>query len=161
VCALGPDLAGCGSSSRMPDAMPDASGVPHTITLHVPLEDTLALLAFRDGVDAPWQTPTATAPRRYEIVVHGPYTVDSLCASGATLQQSFTPDDTADVAVACLLGSPQPAGSHVTGSLVQAGTIAIRRTGQIVAAAGLQFDLVVPDGTYDVIARTLSVVAEM
>jgi hypothetical protein len=142
-------LAGaCGSAG---------DGGPVTATIHVHTGDPPALFAFRDGASAPWQTPAATAPGQYEIGVHGPYTVAAVCVSGesaATRERSLTPEDPTDVDLSCLLAPPSP-DSHVTGTTVNLpfGHVEIGHAIGSVTTAAPGFDIVVPDGTYDVIAR--------
>jgi hypothetical protein len=126
-----------------------------TITVHTGAPP--ALIAFRDGADAPWQTPMATAPGLYEITVHGAYTVAAVCVSGesaATRARSLTPEDPTDVDLSCLL-EPSSPESHVTGTTVNLtfGSVEIGHALGTITTAAPQFDLVVPDGTYDVIAR--------
>ena len=148
VCAC---LAGCG----------DARSTAHPITLRLKSTTDLALIAFRDGTDAPWQTPVATVPGRYEFAVHGPYAVEDVCIVAdnvTTLELLRTPDDPSDLDVSCLFSSTPPALSHVTGSMGTQGLAEIAAAYMPVGTDGA-FDLMVPDGTYDLIARTPSPVS--
>lgn len=166
ACSAGVVLAGCGGGSHAstgspdasPDAPPDASAQTVTLRLALPAQlPNLTLIAFRDGLDAPWQMPTVTGAGSYEIAVHGPYTVENVCAvpgSALTLEQSRTLDDPRELTLLCLnsVTAPAPALSHVTGSMGSRGVISVGFQ-QVVTPDG-QFDVQVPDGTYDVIART-------
>jgi hypothetical protein len=154
ACGACVTLAACGGGS-------DAGPTAQTITIHLSSTTNLALIAFRDGPNAPWQTPTATAPGRYEIAVHGPYTVEHVCAVSdfaLTLELLRTPDDPHDLELPCLgSGSaPAPALSHVTGSMGTFGFISVGPKQALTGADG-QFDVQITDGTYDVIARSPSV----
>lgn len=164
-------LAACGGGSHSdmggpPDSMPDGP-TGQTIVLRLDSTDSLRLIAFRDGPTAPWQTPAATAPGRYEFVAHGPYTVLDTCAvsgtaTATTQEVSRTLDDPTDVQMSCPIietGPPPVPLSHVTGSMTPSGTIEIGPLGAQVSASG-QFDVAVDDGTYEVIARTPSPVAD-
>jgi hypothetical protein len=53
----------------------DGTAPPRTVTITIrPLasESSFPLLAFRDGIDAAWQTLNPTGGGRYQIIVHGP-----------------------------------------------------------------------------------------
>lgn len=134
-----------------------------TITVHTGAPPVL--IFFRDGVDAPWQKPLATQPDQFEFVVHGPYTVEAVCTIGesaAAQARSLTPEDPTDVDLSCLLAPSSPQ-SHVTGTTANLtfGSVEIGHAIGMVTAAAPRFDLVVPDGTYDVIARLQSGSAAM
>lgn len=162
ACGTG-SHGGTGSTSGPPDGMPDAD--PLTVTIRLTSTADLQLIAFRDGPGAPWQTPVPTQPGRYEIAVHGPYTVLDVCTAPgevATFERSRTLDDPHDLDMSCLVRSPR--GSHVTGSItpVQGGGIfPIIYIGAVsgTPAANGQFDVQVVDGTYDLVAWTLSLSA--
>lgn len=169
ACAL---IAACGGgshgSSSPPDGMLDGMPVGDAPNITVRLTSTadLKLIAFRDGPSAPWQTPVATQPGRYEIAVHGPYTVLDVCTAPGQVvafEESRTLDDNRDLDMSCLVTSPR--GSHVTGSMTPlpaAGIsplIRIGPAGGFTAADG-RFDIRVVDGTYDLVARTQSTDAD-
>jgi hypothetical protein len=138
-----------------PDGPP---GAPATITLHPP-EDlpNLKLIAFRDGPDEPWQMPTATGAGSYEITVHGPYTVEHVCAAPSfawTFAVSRTPDDPHDLDLRCLSSgaAPMPDLSSVEGSVTTPAVVSVGNASSL--ASDRSFDVLIPDGTYDLIART-------
>lgn len=145
-----------GSPDGPPHRPPD--GPPTTITLHPP-EDlpNLKLIAFRDGPDEPWQMPTAPGAGSYEITVHGPYTVEHVCAAGSfalTFAVSRTPDDPHDLDLRCLSSgdAPVPDLSSVEGAVTTPAVVSVGYSTTLFPR--LSFDLGVPDGTYDLIART-------
>lgn len=146
VCATFWVVTACGVSS------PSGPGQKVTIaTTAAP-----ALIAFRDGVDAPWQTPVAADVGRYEIEVHGPYTVEDVCTYAnyvTILEIARTPDDPRDLEMMCF-AEPAPL-SHVTGTMVQRGLVCLGPTcADANALANWQFDLATGDGTFDLLART-------
>ena len=151
--------------SGPPDGMPDGpDAAASTITVSVTSTADLRLIAFRDGPSAPWQTPAATAPGRYQFMVHGPYTVLDVCAAQETVVEfarSRTPDDPREFVMSCLTPSP-PQGSHVTGSItLLPGTAESTHVhiGPSAISSPMPdgtFDVEVGDGTYDLTVRTLS-----
>lgn len=145
-----------GSPDGPPHRPPD--GPPTTITLHPPEDlQNLKLIAFRDGPDEPWQMPTATGAGSYEITVHGPYTVEHVCAAGSfawTFAVSRTPDDPHDLDLRCLSSgdAPVPDQSLVQGAVTTPAVVSVGNFTTL--SPVLSFDFGVPNGTYDVIART-------
>jgi hypothetical protein len=134
-----------------------SNNAPSTPSQKVTIATTTApaLIAFRDGVDAPWQTPVAADVGRYEIEVHGPYTVEDVCAdanSVVILELARTPDDPRDLKMMCSAGPPPL--SHVTGTMVQRGDVSLGTAFAYGALANWPFDLAIGDGTFDLMART-------
>jgi hypothetical protein len=143
-------LVACGDNPTTPDA-----SSPQIATLHITADKALALVVFRDGVDAMWQPATMKTPTSFEAVVHGPYVVAMVCEGDfdtfITRQIGRTTDDSPDLDAIC--GAP-PANRTVTGHMVQSGWVTFGPDGQGDGRASWNFQLSVPDGRYDLIALT-------
>jgi hypothetical protein len=145
-------FAACGDDGS---AVPDAPSGPTMISItsdHVP-----ALVAFRDGIDAAWQSASMKSPTSFEIEVNGPYMVTVVCedpTNGGTYiwQAARTPEDAHDVALECVL--TLPSGHAVTGHMVQAGSVYLAESIDTRDYADWDFQLVAPNGTYDLVAVT-------
>jgi hypothetical protein len=131
---------------------------PATVTITIaptPSTVNVSLVAFRDGLDGAWQPATATAAGRYEITVHGPYTVADVCVTESavfTRETSRTMDDLHELDLSCeiLYLYDQPT-SPVLGTMAQAGYVLLgNRLG--FTFAGDLFEIDSPDGTYDLVA---------
>src|SRR5215467_11320791 len=71
-------VVACGSNPRgTPDGAPPDMAPATTITITT--GRPAALVAFRDGGTAPWQTATMKTPTSFEVQVHGPYLVSVVC----------------------------------------------------------------------------------
>ncbi|HWO23951.1 MAG TPA: hypothetical protein VNO30_34650 [Kofleriaceae bacterium] len=116
------------------------SGPPAKIT--VSTTRTPELIAFRDGPDADWHVPAATAPGTYELEVHGPYVVTVVCDDGrrvGTRQIARTPDDERELAMPCGQALTNPV--TVTGTMVQPGAVALGRQQAMSSSPGWQIRL--------------------
>ena len=136
-------LAACGD---------DAPKVEPT-TITISSDKAPALVAFRDGLDADWQAATMKTATSYEAVVHGPYVVTVACegaAELATTQIARTPDDEHAIAVSCEVAAP--ATHAITGHMAEAGRIQMGAAHATSTTAGWDFNMAVPNGTYDLMA---------
>src|SRR5262249_19755653 len=114
-----------------------------------------ALVAFRDGIDGAWQTATMKTPTSFEAVIHGPYLVSVACEAAdevATWQVGRTPDDEHTLNVRCDFAAPR---THArTGHMAPAGCVQLGEAFAPSATADWDFNMAVPNGTYDLLART-------
>lgn len=147
-------LAGCGT---------DTAGPP-LITIRS--DQAPALVAFRDGIDAPWQTATRKTPTTFEAEVHGPYLVTVVCEDpttgrSRTLQVARTPDDARYLALSCGLTAPgePPSEQVVTGHMVQAGLVQLGSSRATSDVADWDFQLSASNRSYDLIAATAERIA--
>lgn len=148
-------FAACGGSGD--DSKPDApAGESFTITVQT--DTPPALLALRDGPDAPWQA-VPIAGGTYELAAHGPYTVALVCDFPSTEfpgvidieQYQRTPDDDRTIASTC---KPQNANDgNVTGHMVQAGRVSVAfGFGEQSAVPAWDFDIPVASGAHQLVA---------
>jgi hypothetical protein len=147
-------LAACGDNGT---SGPDAPVAPPTITIMS--DPAPALVAFRDGLDAPWQPATMKTPTSFTAEVHGPYVVTVVCEDPATgrsrtLQVARTPDDANNLALPCDLPAMTPSGYAVTGHMVQAGFVQLGSSSDTSEDADWDFQLSAANGSYDLIATT-------
>jgi len=158
---------GCGGNSastpdaQSVDAAPDEPDATPEVKITIRAFGTPpALIAYRDGLDGEWQTPAATSTG-YEMIVHGPYIVSYTCDDGqdhiATSQIGRTPDDDRDPFVQC--GLIVRTLVHVTGQMVQPGTVTVGHTSASSRTPNWSFDVSVEPGTHDVFAVTADRVA--
>lgn len=129
---------------------------PEPVTIAIASDNAPALVAFRDGLDGDWQTATMKTPTSFEAVVHGPYVISIACedlATGnfSTRQVARTPEDARDVLLQC--AAPAPSPHAVTGHMVQAGRVQLGGASDTSDTADWDFDLDVPSGTYDLMAK--------
>lgn len=142
-------VLGCGGSETH-------QGAPVTVTITSPVAP--ALVAFRDGFDADWQPATPTSNSTFEVVVHGPYIVAVVCTGTgsdgvsrtSTAHTAQTPDDPRQI-TGCVATPPT---HKVTGHMVQAGAIQLGEAGARSTVADWNFEIAVPDGTFDLVATT-------
>lgn len=141
--------AGCGT---------DIAGPP-LITIRS--DQPPALIAFRDGIDAPWQTATMATPTTFETEVHGPYLVTVVCEDPTTgrswtLQVARVPDDARYLPLSCDLTAPSelPSEPVITGHMVQAGLVQLGSSSDTSDVADWNFQLSAPNMLYDLIAAT-------
>jgi hypothetical protein len=140
-------LAACGGTS----------GSSSPTTIHV-TTTALApeLVAFRDGIEGPWQTATMKTPTSFELVVHHPYVVAVVCRESTvdpvTLSQiARSPEESHDVSVRCgSLDEPH----RVTGHMVQVGQLTMGSTTTISKLPEWDFSFEAVPGSYDLVART-------
>lgn len=128
-------------------------GAPAGVT--VSTERTPALIAYRDGLDAEWRTPAATATGAYAFDVHGPYVVTVVCeeqGNVTTLQLARTPDDERELALPCRVWSPDPIS--VIGAMRQPGTVALGKWLTMSSQADWTFDLTTTTAPHDLIASS-------
>jgi hypothetical protein len=159
-------LPACGDNVAGP-VEPPADGSPSASTIRISVDAAPALVAFRDGLDAPWQPVTMTTPTSFEIEVHGPYVVTVVCEDLATgrsktLQVAGTPDDANTFKqLSCGLTAPsEPQSEHaITGHMVQAGYVHLGSSSDTSEDANWDFQLSAADGTYDLIAVTTDRIA--
>lgn len=150
-------LVACGDDHpATPDGPP-----PEGTTIAITTGQPAALVAFRDGVDGPWQSATMKTPTSFEAQVHGPYMVSVVCDdvttnpdgsfhSWDTRQAGRTLDDPHEYA-ACDV----PANGHaITGHMVQAGTVILGNSSATSSTGNWDFKLSAANGTYDLIATT-------
>lgn len=136
-------------------------GPPVTIT--ITSNQAPALVAFRDGIEGAWQTAAMKLPTTFEAEVHGPYVVAVVCedlAAGTvtTRQVGRSLDDDREVALPCTFPADPP-GRALTGHMVQAGRVQIAGATRTSTVADWDFSLSVPDGTFDLLARTTDRIA--
>lgn len=147
-------VVGCGT---------DTAGPP---LITIKSDQAPALVAFRDGIDAPWQTATMKTPTTFEAEVHGPYLVTAVCEDpttgrSRTLQVARTPDDSHYLALSCDVTAPgEPEGEHmITGHMVQAGFVQLGSSSDASDVADWGFQLSAPSRWYDLIAVTAERIA--
>lgn len=130
-----------------PDAPPSAT------TIHITAAMPPALVVFRDGVAAAWQPATMKTPTSFEAEVHGPYIVAAVCDAFdgifVTRQIGRTVDDPHDIDLIC---GESGNNRKVTGHMVQAGQVTLGPAAEGSGAGNWDFELHVPDGTYDLFA---------
>jgi hypothetical protein len=160
---LGTGCSGTGSNTSdaqpvdaAPDAAPDATAiVPGPLITIRALGTPPALIAYRDGLTAAWQTP-ATTSTGYEMMVHGPYIASSTCDDRrdniTTFQIARTPDDDRTLSIQCGLAIGPLV--HVTGQMVQPGEVTVGHTASSSSTPNWSFDIPVEPGTHDVFAMT-------
>jgi hypothetical protein len=133
-CALfSVSLLACGKSHS---ARPDASQIPGDGTndgttqasVEIDIDHSPVLVAFRDGLDQPWQAATMMSPTRYTIDVHGPYVVavvtdDSTDPTSHYYSTRWTAQTPGDDHTINILTGAASSGSHVTGQMVQPGRV--------------------------------------
>jgi len=141
--------SGCDDTDSPPvDTTP---GVTITIATVTPA----ALVAFRDGLDGPWQAASMKSPSMFEAEVHGPYVVTIVCQDPSrglysTFQLANTPDD--DRALMQTCDYTFPTRVPVTGHMVQAGRVQIEDALRTSSTADWDFNLSVLGGTHDLMA---------
>lgn len=143
---LSSSLAGC--TDPEPPAEP--------VTIAIASDKAPALVAFRDGLDGDWQTATMKTPTSFEAVVHGPYVITIACedlATGnfTTRQVARTPEDAHDLMLRC--DAAAPTTHAITGHMAQAGRVQLGGASDASETADWDFDLAVPAGTYDLMAK--------
>ena len=145
----------CGGGS---DATTD-SAAPDTVTVSY-AGPPLAFAAYRDG-QGPWLAPQLVGPATYTLHVTADYQLVVTCIGidlfGNSLTTSmlleYTLADGPELSVTCDGAPPPPATVHVTGTMIQQGTVSILDTSQSshgTAPWSYAFD--VPVGTYDLYA---------
>jgi hypothetical protein len=145
ACATFTSIVGCA------DEEPLVPGERVVVTTGV----APALFAFRDGVDAPWQTPAATGAGRFEIEVRGPYTVAVVCVDAMiaeTMGRSRTLDDAREMDMPCRRPAPTP--FVVTGTVLQAGWVGLGIAQDFDLLDSWSFSIPAVAGTYDLVAMT-------
>jgi hypothetical protein len=143
---LSNSLAGC----------TDSEPTSEPVTIAIASDKAPALVAFRDGLDGDWQTATMKTPTSFEAVVHGPYVITVACEDLATGQFSTrqiarTPEDAHDVMLRCDAAAPTP--HAITGHMAQAGRVQLGGASDASETADWDFELAVPAGTYDLMAK--------
>lgn len=157
-------LAACGgcSSSATPDGSAQDALDPAAITITITSDKALALVAFREGLDGPWQPAAMKTPTVHEAHVHGPYVVAAVCEDPGSLefqtfQEARTPDDERTIMIECLRpGSPR---HPVTGRMVQAGRVRMADGFDDSPSADWTFSVSVPLGTHELVATTADRIA--
>ncbi|MEZ4361370.1 MAG: hypothetical protein R3B48_14385 [Kofleriaceae bacterium] len=155
ACVL---LSACLSSEdpQDPPAPPPPGPDPVTVTVTINVHGTAALVAFRDGPQAPWANATKVADAGYEAKVRGPYVVSVTCPVGFdgatpdTSQYALTVDDPHVLEVYCT--KPPQDTFSVTGSLVHASFVGMGNLAQAFPLESRDFSFTVAPGTYDLIA---------
>jgi hypothetical protein len=170
ISLLSTTLAACSGDDTGTTTPPPDGGTmtpPPTTTLHIRMQTAAALVAFRDGADAPWQAADMVSPTSFEATVHGPYTVSVVCNYGSviapagrhgsewdTWQVSRMPEETTELQAPC---DPPPefvAGIPV--SVVAPGSVTI---GDIITssdAPNWTAYLGLATGTSDLVAASAS-----
>ena len=135
----------------------DGTAPPRTVTITIrppASEISFPLLAFRDGIDAAWQTLTPTGGGRYEIMVHGPYTVEAVSTDGhsvSTREVSQTLEDAPAVDLSTLVFSASPP-ARVRGTMWQTGDVFLGDSSGYTFDGNPAFEISIADGTYDLVA---------
>jgi hypothetical protein len=152
-------LAACGDNGHV---APDAPPGPTTIGITV--DQPPALVAFRDGLFAPWQPATertSTSSTWFEAQVHGPYVVTVVCEDPAgrsrTWQLARTPDDAHHLGLTCDLPPALPPIDHqITGHMMQPGHVYLGSSSDtsLPGETGWDFQISAPSGSYVLIATT-------
>lgn len=140
-------IAACGGDDG--PALPDPSEIALSTT-------NPALVAFRDGLDADWQTAEPRAAGSYAFDVHGPYEVAVVCdngVGGVTVHQiARTPDDPRALELPC-----EPAFTNdklLSGVVHQPGLVMVGPMVSFGFEAPWEFSVPLPDGSYDLGAVT-------
>jgi hypothetical protein len=144
--------AGWSSGCDDTDSPPD---LPPGVTITIATDTPAALVAFRDGLEAPWQAAAMKSPSMFEAEVHGPYVVTIVCQEPtgglyATYQLAQTPDDERNLMRSCdyTIAPRFP----VTGHMVQAGRVQIEDTPRTSSTPDWDFNLNALAGTRDLVA---------
>jgi hypothetical protein len=130
---------------------------PAPVTIQIGAGHDLVFAAFRDGVDASWQSATSVSPASYQAAVHGPYLVTVVCATGNrrnTIELGRTLDDPHDLGTLCQPAASAPGAHKVTGQMAQAGQVAFAQQLTSGTSSHWNFQFSVPDGSYDLLAST-------
>ncbi|HTR51662.1 MAG TPA: hypothetical protein VMJ10_13195 [Kofleriaceae bacterium] len=161
-------VAACGNTTKQgnnkimltPDApidtAPDAEAAANQVTVN--LFATPTLFMYRDGQGA-WQMPEAAGLGKFHLHVTNDYETVLVCANGAAFQAVLQGSTFADGATQYLFcDAPGAAGAtvDVTGTLAEAGTIAIGGATQTTSSAHASFDLAVTTGAHDLVAYDAS-----
>jgi hypothetical protein len=132
----------------------DGEDPPPPTTISITAGGATALIAFRDGPQAAWQSATKRSETSYEIVVHGPYVAAVACDYGGGVEVSQigrSLDDDHDLGTVC----PKSTGSHrVSGHMAQAGWMAFGQHLEGAVDPNWEFQFLVDNGTYDLLALT-------
>jgi hypothetical protein len=159
---LCPVLAACGSGSGSGSGSHVNDGPPMTIT--VSNDFPPAVVAFRDGVDAGWEVATQKTSTTFEAVVHGPYLLAIQCVDVPTQTGQLltgtglyakSVDDPMN-AIGCAIA---PVRHLVTGHMAQPGFLRLGDANAQSTTADWDFQLWVPNGSYDLIATTTDQIA--
>ncbi|MGN6111365.1 MAG: hypothetical protein ACTHU0_40085 [Kofleriaceae bacterium] len=142
-------IAACGGGDDGGPALPPPAEIALSTT-------DPALVAFRDGLEADWQTAEPRSAGSYAFDVHGPYEVAVVCDNGeggVTVHQlARTPDDPRALELPCA-----PAFTNyslLSGMVDQPGLVMVGTTLAFGFEAPWQFDVALPDGSYDLAAIT-------
>lgn len=160
ICTLISDaLFAC--SDSVPPPPPDT--MPATIKVRLTSAQAPALVVFRDGFEAEWQLPSPPVATSVDFDVHGPFMVAVVCEqpdSWFTWQVARTPKDSptndGNFALTAPCGAPAqaPVLHVVAGHVVHAGAVHIAGASAQSATDDWDFQVSVPNGTYDLIATT-------
>jgi hypothetical protein len=137
------------------DPKPPPLKDPDPTTIHVTSTLAPALVAFRDGFDAKWQSVTpATA---FDIKVKAAYAVVAVCQEAdawRTWQFARVPDDGDKLELPCAPPAPAPARHAITGHALRSGVVHLGDSTAQSKTDNWDFTLQAPDGTYDLVAVT-------
>jgi len=167
-CAALAGAGACNNSMEAPydgmnapsDGVAVPGEAPMSVEIAVTVPETPSLILFRDGTNADWQAPVASAPGRYLMNVHGLYTVVAVCMESALevelAEASRTLDDPHEFEMPCLVRYVPPSKLvPVTGTMVQRGVVTLGPSRGSGDASNWQFDLLVPEGVADLVATSM------
>jgi hypothetical protein len=153
-------LLACGDSHA---ARPDAPNTPSDgssklpASIEIDIDHPALLVAFRDGLDQPWQAASMMSATRYTIDVHGPY-LAAVVNDETTDPQNYhmyvtrwiaqTPDDDHTITIA----TQAPTGSNVTGQMLQAGRVFVGDDYEFSSTANWTFGMLGAPGPHDFFA---------
>jgi hypothetical protein len=148
------------SDDATDDVIDDAIDVrAKPATIHITSEFPPAVVVFREGLRGRWRPARQITATTFEAKVRGPYVVTVVCAEHPiffennetlTWQVARTPDDPRDLSFC----DPLPPQHEVTGHMVQPGFVQIADSGERSSVPDWDFDILVPSGSFDLIATS-------
>lgn len=157
VLMLASGVGGCAIEDALPDeaAQPTALAAATTIAINFDVRPTAVV--YRDGVDAPWQYASRTSALSYRAVVHGPYTVATVCTEAGWItiaQVAQVPADGAAIAQSCDFFTSSLNGFVVQGRMAQPGRVSSAYDTVDTTEANESFTTFMVAGPNDLLART-------
>lgn len=141
------------SSTAPPAELAQAAAT--TIAINFDVRPTAVV--YRDGVDAPWQYATRASVLSYRAVVHGPYTVATVCTEAGWItiaQVARVPADGAAIAQSCDFFTSSLNGFVVQGRMAQPGRVLSAYDTVDTTEANETFTTFMAAGTNDLLAHT-------
>lgn len=151
---LSSGLLACG----VEDAQTQERALAEATTVAIKFDIRPGVVAYRDGVDAPWQYAQRTSAVDYQATVHGPYTLAYGCSDdGATnvTQIAQVPADGTQLFGYCdTILFPSQDFRQVSGRVAQPGRVLFGYNDIEITAPNETFSTIDYDGTYDLLSIT-------